>query len=124
VVGVVLGKSEKHFIKSIKGNSLVISKIVLYDPIDTKSAIIKLWEEKADLTFYTNATVYLLRGVEIREFKGLREYQASKDFNFRVLTRSNIEEHLRELYEQRWQLINHKPDHYGQNKIEDCYAVL
>jgi hypothetical protein len=102
LVCLVIEKSEKQFIKSYKGNSLVISKISVYDPIDQRLEYIKLWEEKADLTFYSNATVYLLRGVEIKEFKGVREYQACKDFNYRVLTFSSIELHLRELYEQRW----------------------
>jgi hypothetical protein len=62
----VIDKSEKQFIKSFKGNNLVISKISVYDPIDRKLEHIKLWEEKSDLPFYNNATVYLLRGIEIK----------------------------------------------------------
>lgn len=79
----------------------MIRKVIAYDPIEKCAVTLKLWEEKADIKFFTNGIVYLLRGIEVKEFKEVREYHASKDFNWRILGYSKIGEYLREFYDER-----------------------
>ncbi len=102
----------------------MLSRVLLYDPVVDKTVCVRLWEEKADINFRMNGLVYLLRGIEIREFKGVREYHTSKDFNYRVLTFSYIEQSMKGLYEQRWKKLRHLPERVESRNVQECLLFL